>query len=72
MADMAERTPLATVVSTARRAKYKVPKEFVAVFHELRLEEVHGAGSYPHPLQVAGESGEEWVVCVQLDLAWGA
>lgn len=47
----------------------EVPEKFVAVFHELRLEEVHGAGPDAHTLQVASERGEEWVMCVQLDLA---
>lgn len=49
-----------------------MPKEFVAIFHELRLEEVHRAGPYAHPLQGASERREKGVMCIKLDLAWGA
>lgn len=64
MADMAERTPLARRSEWARGVKSDVPKEFISILHELGLEEVHGAGPDAHPLQVARERGEEWVMRV--------
>jgi len=64
IADMAERTPLARWSEQTKRERDGIPKEFIAIFHELRLEEVHSADPYAHPLQRAGERGEEWVMSV--------